>query len=80
MENAGKFRKNKEEEDGKLWKIARIFHGRKGNFWKVLGRFGFIIIVTRKEFGTSINRRAIPPKVDRFHHLEYRFQLAKSHP
>jgi len=36
----------------------------------MLRRFGFIIIVTWKEFGTSINRRAIPLKVRDF---QYRF-------
>jgi len=37
----------------------------------MLRRFEFIIMVTWKEFGTSINRRAISLKVDRFHQEFY---------
>jgi hypothetical protein len=55
------------------WKVpetAGTFHGKSrkplevsteshGNFQMILRTFGFIIMVTRKEFRTSINRRAL---------------------
>jgi len=62
------------EDSGKIWielgrkvpEITRSFYSMKGTFRKILRRVGFIIIVTRKEFKTSINRRATPPSLDRF--------------
>ena len=47
-------------------KNVETFRGKKGIFRRILERFGFIIIVTRRKFGTSINRRATPPEVGRF--------------
>ena len=72
IENIGKFWKNINRVWWKVVENGRSFHASKGNFRKILGRFGFLIIVTWKEFRTSINRRATPPKVNRF-------QLLNSH-
>ena len=54
------------ERDGKCQKDSKEEKEEERGFRKTLRRFGFIIMVTQKEFGTSINRRATPPKVDRF--------------
>jgi hypothetical protein len=66
MEDAGKFWKNIDGTRRKDIEYAGNFHGREGKFRRILRRFGFIIIVTRRRIRTSINRRATPPKVGRF--------------
>jgi len=45
---------------GKSRKPLEVPMESHGNFQMILRRFGFIIIVTREEFGTSINRWALP--------------------
>jgi hypothetical protein len=42
------------------------FPWEKGDFWKLLGRIVFLIMVTWEELRISINRRATPSKVDSF--------------
>jgi len=54
------------ERNGKCRKDSKEEKEEKRGFQKMLRRFGFIIMVIRKEFETSINRRATPLKVDRF--------------
>ena len=64
MENAERFWKKTVETSGS-------FHGRHGNFQRILGRIVFLIMVIRKELRISINRRATPSKVDSFSIQEF---------
>jgi len=66
MEDAGKFWKIINRVWRKVVENAETFREKKGIFRRILGRFRFIISVTRRKFRTSINRRATPPKVGRF--------------
>jgi len=59
------------ERDEKCRKDSKEEKKEERGFRKMLRRFEFIIMVTWKEFGTSINRRAISLKVDRFHQEFY---------
>jgi len=64
------------ERDEKYRKDSKEEKKERRRFQKTLRRIGFIIMVTRKEFRTSINRRAISLKVDRFQHrFQVRFRL-----
>ena len=50
------------ERDEKCQKDSKEEKEEKRKFRKMLRRIGFIIIVTRKEFRTSINRWTTPLK------------------
>jgi len=50
------------ERDGKCWKDSKEEKEEKRKFRKMLRRIGFIIMVIRKEFRISINRRTTPLK------------------
>ena len=74
-EDTGRFRKVPAELRRNLEESYGSFLEEVGRRWNILSRIGFIIIVTRRKTGTSINRRATSPKADRFQllnsHLEY---------
>ena len=71
------------ERDGKCQKDSKEEKEEKRKFRKMLRRIGFIIMVTQKEFRTSINRPTTPlkgetRKTDR--KLDFRYELQISHP
>jgi len=71
------------ERNGKCRKDSKEEKEEKRKFRKMLRRIRFIIMVTRKEFRTSINRRTTPlikgrKKTDR--KLDFRYELRISHP
>ena len=61
------------ERDEKCWKDFKEEKEEKRKFQKMLRRIGFIIIVIRKEFKISINRRTTPLKRGQEDRLQVRF-------